>query len=103
MNSIVKSSITSLTVGVLAVGAVFGLAALMVLKGYEAAVIIAVVSGTSVAAARLIHRLQVPPEPPHSNLEGRREHRWEPRRELASFDEGPDRGSLPNRLWREQP
>lgn len=48
------------TAGLIAVTIVFGLAILMVLKGYDPAVITTVVTGTSLAAAELVRRLREP-------------------------------------------
>lgn len=42
---------------------VFGLAILMVIERYNPAVITTVVTGTSLAAAELVRRLQAPPPP----------------------------------------
>ncbi|NES29294.1 hypothetical protein GCE86_17875 [Micromonospora terminaliae] len=44
--------------GLVAIAIVFGLAVLMVLKRYDPAVITAVVTGTSLAAAELVRRLR---------------------------------------------
>ncbi|WP_155344729.1 hypothetical protein [Acrocarpospora pleiomorpha] len=60
MGSPVKRSISRLTVSLIAVGVVFGFAFLMVLKQYDPAVITTVVTGTSLAAAELVRRLQAP-------------------------------------------
>ncbi|WP_131743377.1 hypothetical protein [Actinomadura roseirufa] len=64
MSSLVKRSINRLTVSLLAMGAVFGLAVLMIFKGYDPAVITTVVTGTSFAAAELVRRLQMSPTVP---------------------------------------
>lgn len=61
MSSPVKRSISRLTASLIAMGTAFGLAILMVLKQYDPAVIVTVVTGTSLAAAELIRRLQTPP------------------------------------------
>jgi hypothetical protein len=58
MSSRVKRSISRITVSLIAVTLVFGLASLMVLKQYDATVIIPVVTGTCLAAAELACQLQ---------------------------------------------
>lgn len=64
MSSRVKHSVSRSTAGLIAVAIVFGLAVLMVLKRYDPAVITMVVTGTSLAAAELVRRLQVPTSAP---------------------------------------
>jgi hypothetical protein len=70
MSRCVKRSISRITVGLIAVTLVFGLAVLMVLKQYDATVITSVVTGTCLAAAELARRLQeptsAPSEPDHA-------------------------------------
>jgi len=63
----------SVAAGLFAVGIVFGLAVLMVIKEYSPEVITAVVTGTSLAAAELVRRLQLSPaaEPERRVEEGR--------------------------------
>jgi type IV secretory pathway component VirB8 len=64
MSSRTKHSISRITVGLIAVAIVFGLAVLMVLKRYDPTVITTVVTGTSLAAAELVRRLQAPTSAP---------------------------------------
>ncbi|MFI1580709.1 hypothetical protein [Embleya sp. NPDC020630] len=69
----VKRTISPLAAGLIAVGVVFGFAVLMVLEHYDPAVITTVVTGTSLAAAELVRRLQTPviQEPPERYRVGR--------------------------------
>lgn len=67
MSSRPKRSISRVAAGLIAVTIVFGLAVLMVIERYDPTVIITVVTGTSLAAAELVRRLQAPtsePDPP---------------------------------------
>ena len=59
-----RYSISRTAAGLIAVAIVFGLAVLMVVEHYAPAVITTVVTGTSLAAAELVHRLQAPASPP---------------------------------------
>lgn len=64
MNRRPKHAISQVTAGLIAVTIVFGLAILMVIERYNPAVITTVVTGTSLAAAELVHRLQAPASAP---------------------------------------
>jgi uncharacterized membrane protein (DUF4010 family) len=64
MSSRPRHSISRVTTSLIAVVIVFGLAILMVVERYDPAVITTVVTGTSLAAAELVHRLQVPTSAP---------------------------------------
>ena len=60
--------------GLITVMIVFGLATLMVVERYNPAVITTVVTGTSLAAAELVRRLQSPVPPPADQDGTPREH-----------------------------
>lgn len=60
--------------GLITVMIVFGLAVLMVIERYNPAVITTVVTGTSLAAAELVRRLQSPAPPPAAPNRAPREH-----------------------------
>ena len=60
MNSSARHPAHRIAASLIAVAAVFGLAILMVLRRYDPAVITTVVTGTSLAAAELVRRLQAP-------------------------------------------
>jgi uncharacterized membrane protein (DUF4010 family) len=64
MSSHPRHSISRTTAGLIAVVIVFGFAILMVVERYDPAVITTVVTGTSLAAAELVHRLQAPTPAP---------------------------------------
>lgn len=55
-----KREVGRIAAGLIAAALVFGLAVLMIIERYDPAVITTVVTGTSLAAAELVHRLQSP-------------------------------------------
>lgn len=89
----VKHSLSRLSAGLIAVGVVFAFAVLMVLKRYDPMVITTVVTGTSLAAAELVRRLQLPSSDPPEPVRVRRaDPTPEPDGAAA-----PDRSSAPDR------
>jgi hypothetical protein len=71
MKHCVSRPVGRIIVSLAAVMIVFGLAILMVIERYNAAVITSVVTGTSLAAAELVRRLQAPApaDPGHTPTE----------------------------------
>jgi hypothetical protein len=70
-----RHEISRVIAGLIAIFFVFGLAMLMILQRYSPAVITSVVTGTSLAAAELVHRLQAPSSPPSGRDNTPEEHR----------------------------